>query len=63
MKCTAPCVPPCEEEATAELLSLTGAHLGWNCEKHLKPLRFVKVGNLDAEYKQRPLPEEAPQVS
>jgi hypothetical protein len=58
MKCTAPCVPPCEEEATTELLSLTGSHLGFNCDKHIKPLRFEAVGNLPVEYKKRPMTPE-----
>lgn len=58
MKCTAPCVPPCNEEATTVLLSLTNAHLGFNCDKHIAPLRFEKVGNLPAEYSKRPMTDE-----
>ena len=58
MKCTSPCVPPCENEATTELLSLSGAHLGFNCDKHIAALRFAKIGNLDAEYAKRPMTPE-----
>jgi hypothetical protein len=55
MKCTAPCFPPCDNEATTVLLSLTGAQLGFNCDKHIAPLRCEKVGNLAAEYNKRPM--------
>lgn len=57
MICTAPCFPKCTEEATHELLSLTNAHLGQNCEKHIGALRTEKVGKLDAEYKKIALTE------
>jgi len=43
MICTSPCFPKCSNEATTELLSLNGAHLGFNCDEHIKPLRFEKV--------------------
>lgn len=53
MKCTAPCFPSCDNEATAVLLSLTGAKLGFNCDKHIATLRFEKVGSLPIEYCKR----------
>jgi hypothetical protein len=59
VKCTAPSTPRCENDASAELLSLTGAHLGYNCPVHISRLRFVKTGNLDAEYRQAPLKAES----
>jgi hypothetical protein len=57
MICTAPKIPACENEAIIELLSLTGAHLGVNCEHCIAGLRFEKVGNLPAEYNKKALAE------
>lgn len=51
MKCTAPCVPLCVNEATTKLLSLSSAVT----DEHIAPLRFLKVGRLDPEYKKEPL--------
>jgi len=57
--CTSPCFPKCTNPATTELLSLTGGHLGFNCDEHIAPLRFEKTvanGNtLNPEYKKAPL--------
>lgn len=37
MKCTSPCFPPCEEEATHEIRTLgMKSHLGFNCAGHSK---------------------------
>jgi hypothetical protein len=58
-KCTAPCFPACDHETTHELLSLTKAHLGFNCDQHINALRFEKIGNLDAEYKKLKLVENS----
>ena len=59
MKCTSPCFPACPGEATTELLSLTGGHLGFNCDAHIAPLRFEKTvvnGNtLNPDYKKSEL--------
>jgi len=55
IKCTAPCFPVCTNSASTELLSLTNAHLGFNCDQHIAPLRFEKMGKLEAEYTKRPL--------
>lgn len=63
MKCTAPCIPRCENEATHELMSLTNAHLGHNCDSHIAALRFEKVGHLPAEYKKTVLPSAEAQDS
>lgn len=58
-KCTAPCFPSCENEATTELLTLNDAHLGFNCDHHISSLRFEKTvvnGNtLNADYKKAPI--------
>lgn len=60
MKCTAPCRPSCENEATQELLNKSsGAHLGFNCEKHITPLLAINEGK---DYVAKPLSaEEQPQ--
>lgn len=35
MKCTAPCFPTCDQEATHEVKTLgTSSHLGYNCDAH-----------------------------
>lgn len=37
MKCTAPCIPPCQNEAVETLLNWKSkSFLGHNCEEHLR---------------------------
>jgi hypothetical protein len=56
MICTAPCVPPCTQEATFTLLNTKSrVYLGVNCDHHLAPL-IKKVG--DSDYSTAPLPAE-----
>lgn len=46
MKCTSPCVPPCNNEATHELLNKSSkVLLGHNCEQHIAPLVLLNHGN------------------
>lgn len=35
IKCTSPCFPKCEAEASQTLKSLNGTFLGHNCEEHI----------------------------
>lgn len=45
MKCTAPCVPKCEHEATHELLNKeSGVFLGYNCTEHINTLLKINDG-------------------
>lgn len=57
MICTAPCFPPCTNEASATLLNAQSrAVLGHNCEQHLEPL--LKMSNGKNDYASQPLPEQ-----
>ena len=50
--CTAPCVPPCTNEATFKLLNYRSRSiLGVNCDMHLKPL----IRDRDPDYDKAPL--------
>lgn len=54
MKCTSPCTPHCENEATHDLLNKgSGVHLGFNCEAHINPLIALNDGR---DYVAKPLP-------
>ena len=60
MKCTAPCVPPCEKSATFRLLNWKSRSiLGANCDEHLEPLLEIKnPSNREPDYDKADLPEE-----
>jgi hypothetical protein len=61
MKCTAPCFPPCEKEATHEIRTLTTkTHLGFNCPGHTKFCASPAPGSGKIDYDVVPLPEPAP---
>jgi hypothetical protein len=56
MKCTAPCFPPCEEEAAYEIRTLgMKSHLGFNCPAHAKFCSSPAPGSGKVDYDVTPL--------
>ncbi len=61
MKCTAPCIPSCESEATHEIKTLgTHTHLGFNCDLHSKFCSDKAPGSGKVDYDVTPLAKDAP---
>jgi hypothetical protein len=60
MKCTAPCFPPCEAEATHEIKTLgTKTHLGFNCPEHTKFCASPAPGSGKIDYDVTELPAQS----
>ncbi len=56
MKCTAPCIPACQNEATHVVKTLgTFTHLGHNCELHAKFCASPAPGSGKIDYDVKPL--------
>ena len=61
MKCTAPCFPICDHEATHEIKTIgTGSHLGFNCDAHSKWCASPAPGSGKIDYDVKPLLVSAP---
>jgi hypothetical protein len=57
--CTAPCIPPCTQQATFKLLNMKSrVVLGVNCDEHLEPL--LKLKNGERDYDKAPIDDNMP---
>ena len=59
MKCTSPCIPACEAEATHEIRTLgMKSHLGYNCDLHSKFCASPAPGSGKVDYDVIPLEKQ-----